>query len=291
MLENFESYLLAEKRCSMHTVGAYLKDVSSFKDFLELENEQEWQEVNYQNVRSWIVFLVEKKDAAVTVNRKLSSLRTFFKWLKSNGNISVNPMQKIKGLKAAKPLPYFVKETQLEKDKLNSLFPETLEGTRDRLLIEVFYQTGMRLSELIALDDNCFNSQSIKVLGKRNKERWIPISNELQFDLFQYVTDKRIQFPEVKHLFCTDSGKKLYPKFVYRKINFYLSNLTELKKKSPHVLRHTFATHMLNNGAGLEALKDLLGHASLSATQIYTHNSFKEISRIYKQAHPRGHKT
>lgn len=200
-------------------------------------------------------------------------------------------MQKIKGLKAAKPLPAFVKETQLEKEKLTRLFPDSFEGTRDRLLIEVFYQTGMRLSELIALDDNCFNAQAIKVLGKRNKERWIPISSELQFNLSEYVSEKRNIFPDVNTLFCTDSGKKLYPKFVYRKINFYLSHLTELKKKSPHVLRHTFATHMLNNGAGLEALKDLLGHANLSATQVYTHNSFKEISKIYKQAHPRGQKT
>jgi integrase/recombinase XerC len=291
MLEKFESYLLAEKRCSMHTVEAYLRDVSSFNDFLELQNEKEWQEVNYQNVRSWIVYLVEKKDAAVTVNRKLSSLRTFFKWMKSNGFVSVNPMQKIKGLKAAKSIPAFVKETQLEKDKLDSLFTDSFEGMRDRLLIEVFYQTGMRLSELIALDDNCFDTQAIKVLGKRNKERWIPISNELQFDLTQYVAVKRRLFPDFHYLFCTDAGKKLYPKFVYRKINFYLSCLTELKKKSPHVLRHSFATHMLNNGAGLEVLKDLLGHANLSATQIYTHNSFKEISRIYKQAHPRGNKT
>lgn len=291
MREIFESYLLAEKRFSSHTVQAYLKDVESFSEFLEFQENDNWSEVNYQNVRAWIVFLVEKKDTASTVNRKLSSLRTFFKWLKSNGYVSVNPMQKIKGLKANKPLPAFVKEKQLDVEKLNDLFPDTFEGLRDSLIFEVLYQTGIRLSELIELKENGFENQAIKVIGKRNKERWIPISNQLEEELVNYQKVKRERFPDLNYLFCTDSGKKVYPKFVYRKINFYLSALTELKKKSPHVLRHTFATHMLNNGAGLESLKDLLGHANLSATQVYTHNSFKEISRIYKQAHPRGHKT
>src|SRR5690554_1200487 len=199
-------------------------------------------------------------------------------------------MLKIKGPKQEKRLPEFVKEEEIQLEQLNELFPEGFPGLRDRLIIEVLYQTGMRLSELIHLKRMDFQNNTLKVLGKRNKERIIPITKELSDQLNLYLESPSYQAARIEYLFITDKGKKMYPKFVYRKVKYYLSLLTNLNKRSPHVLRHTFATHMLNNGAGLETLKEVLGHASLSATQVYTHNSFDQIAKIYGQSHPRGGK-
>lgn len=288
MLDNFESYLLKEKRSSVHTVSAYRNDVSAFLEFSNVDSENDFDELNYNVVRAWMVQLIDVGNSNRSVNRKLSALRTFFKWATINGLIEENPMLRIKGPKQAKRLPEFVKSEELEPNKLNLLFRDDFSGQRDQLMFELLYQTGMRLSELIELKELDFFDDSLKVLGKRNKERIIPISTALSGLAHALLEKKQQMFPTCNYLLCTDKGKKLYPKLVYRKINSYLSSVTSLKKKSPHVLRHTFATHMLNNGAGLESIKEILGHANLSATQVYTHHSFAEVSKIYKQAHPRG---
>jgi len=290
MLEKFESYLISEKRCSNHTLTAYLNDVTTFLEFSSIESIDDLKEVNYQIVRSWLVELVNSNLNNRSVNRKLSSLRTFFKWALRSSYIEVDPMLRIKGPKQSKRLPEFVKEEELDLNKLNEVFPNTFEGFRDRLIIEVFYQTGIRLSELIELKKSDIQNGVVKVLGKRNKERLIPITSEVEAELKSFLEHPVNKEHNSSYIFLTQKGNKIYPKLVYRRINYYLSLLTDMQKKSPHVLRHTFATHMLNNGAGLETLKEILGHANLSATQIYTHNSFDEITKIYKQAHPRGHK-
>ncbi|WP_107038389.1 tyrosine-type recombinase/integrase [Brumimicrobium mesophilum] len=290
MLDQFITYLNTEKRVSDHTSIAYQKDIESFLEFAEIESKDDLKELTYQNIRAWIVDLINNKHSNRTVNRKLSSLRTFFKWALKNQIIDINPMSKIRGPKQEKRLPEFVKEEEIELNNIEQLFPEGFSGLRDRLILEVFYQTGIRLSELIELKQVNFENDSLRVLGKRNKERIVPITSDLSNQLKDYLRSPVYVEANVNYLFITDKGKKLYPKFVYRKVNYYLSMVTSLTKRSPHVLRHTFATHMLNNGAGLETLKEVLGHANLSATQIYTHNSFDQISKIYKQSHPRGGK-
>ncbi|PWH85896.1 tyrosine-type recombinase/integrase [Brumimicrobium oceani] len=290
MLNQFITYLNTERRVSDHTVAAYRKDVSSFLEFVLVDSAEELCEISYQNVRGWVVKLINEKHSNRTVNRKLSSLRTFFKWAQKNQFIGIDPMLKVKGPKQEKRLPEFVKQEEIEVLEMENLFPEGFSGIRDRLIIEVFYQTGIRLSELIGLKQSDFEDGKIKVLGKRNKERIIPITSELSTQIEAYLDNPVYKEAKCESIFITDKGKKLYPKFVYRKVNYYLSMLTKLTKRSPHVLRHTFATHMLNNGAGLETLKEVLGHANLSATQVYTHNSFDQISKIYKESHPRGGK-
>lgn len=288
MLNQFVQYLKTERRVSVHTVMAYQKDIGSFLEYTVVSDQADLQEVSYQNVRGWIVELINTGHSNRTVNRKLSSLRTFFKWAIRTEIITSDPMLKIKGPKQEKRLPEFVKEEEMELDKLEELFPSGFAGKRDQLLIEVLYQTGIRLSELIHLKQEDLQNQTIKVLGKRNKERIIPVAEQLNQQILAYINDPVYKDANSAYLFITDKGKKMYPKFIYRKVKYYLSLLTNLEKRSPHILRHTFATHMLNNGAGLEVLKELLGHADLSATQVYTHNSFEQISKIYRQAHPRG---
>lgn len=290
VLSNFVQYLRIEKRFSEHTLIAYEKDIEQFIHFSELTKTEEFLEVNSSLVRSWVVSLIENSIENKSVNRKLSALRTFFKWLKKENFIQFNPLVKVRGPKNSKRLPSFAKESEMKNENLETLFTDGFEGVRDRLIFEMFYQTGMRLSELINLKDNDVSQNSLKVLGKRNKERIIPVSNDLLKLIEEYRLLKRNTEISSSYFFVLINGNKLYPKFVYRKINSYLGNATNLDKCSPHVLRHTFATHMLNNGAGLETLKDLLGHANLSATQIYTHNSFAQLTNIYSQAHPRGHK-
>jgi integrase/recombinase XerC len=288
MLDSFLDFLSAQKRFSEHTSTAYKKDLEQFFEFAEISSENELKEVNARLIRGWMVDLMEHEYVAQSVNRKLSTLRTYFKWLKREGVVTENPMKLVRGPKSNKRLPSFIQQKQITESELEETFNEDFDGIRDRLMFEVFYQTGIRLSELINLKDSATASTQIKVLGKRNKERIIPISNELS-KLIQSYRISRKEIPvSVDTLFVLNSGKKLYPKFVYRRINNYLSLATDVKKKSPHVLRHTFATHMLNNGAGLEVLKELLGHANLSATQVYTHNSFAELTAIYSQSHPRG---
>ncbi len=290
MFEAFIDYLRFEKRSSEHTILAYQTDLTQFTEFLELKTISELNELTSLNIRSWIVYLIDEGQSNRSVNRKIATLRTFYKWLRKQNLVVNNPMTKIQGPKNEKRLPVFAKESDLESDKLADLFANDFDGMRDALMVELFYQTGIRLNELINLKETDINEQSIKVLGKRNKERLIPISTELynQIEKFSYYKSKMLG--NTKFLLVLNNGNKLYPTFVYRKINSYLSKATNLDKKSPHVLRHTFATHMLNRGSGLETLKDLLGHANLAATQVYTHNSFAQLTAIYSQAHPRGHK-
>ncbi len=290
MLEKFITYLQVEKRYSSHTIVAYSNDVKQFFEFAQLNSLKDIKEVNSKLVRAWMVELIEHGVENKSVNRKLSSLRTFFKWFKKEDYIETSPMIKVNGPKNAKRLPSFAKESELISEKLDLVFSSDFSGIRDRLMFEFFYQTGIRLSELVNLKKTDVQNNQIKVLGKRNKERIIPISSALQEQISHYINLLAQLNGSSTNFFVLNNGNKVYPKFVYRKINYYLSGVTNLDKCSPHILRHSFATHMLNNGAGLETLKDLLGHANLSATQIYTHNSFSKLTSIYSQAHPRGHK-
>lgn len=283
MIDNFLNYLQNEKRFSNHTVVAYKKDIQQFFDFESLEN---IKSINHKDIRNYLVYLVESNHENTTINRKLSSLKTFFKYLKIQGVIENNPMIKIQGLKTKKRLPDFIPENQIWDKSIFNKESEQVFNLRDELIMELFYQTGIRLDELINLKIINISKNSIKVLGKRNKERIIPIGNQLNALIVDYM--KLLEKNKHEFLIITNSYKKTTPKFVYGKVNYYLGISTNLKKKSPHVLRHSFATHMLNNGASLESIKKILGHTDLVATQVYTHNTFKQVKNIYKSSHPRG---
>jgi integrase/recombinase XerC len=286
--EQFENYLMHEKRFSRHTVVAYMNDLKQFYESCAVDSDQDIHELNHKSLRSYLVDLVETGLENTSVNRKLSSVKTFFKFLRQNDFIQINPAQKLKSLKQKKVLPQFVPETQLWDSSIFEEVDDPFVKVQDELILELFYQTGIRLDELINLKEINVSSSQIKVLGKRNKERIIPITEKLYY-LINHFRAIKIDLGLVSQtLLCSKTSKLLQPKFVYNKVNHYLGKATNLSKKSPHVLRHTFATHMLNNGASLESIKKLLGHTDLSATQIYTHNSFKQIKSIYKQSHPRG---
>lgn len=291
MLQQFENYLRQEKRYSAHTCLAYMQDLQQFGVYAECDQLADWQDQNSAIVRGWMVSLLEKGLSKRSVNRKLAALRTLFKWLRKEGKLEQNPMIRIQGPKGEKRLPVFVKEAELSSQKVDVLFGQDFEGLRNRLIVELFYQTGMRLSELIDLKEAAVHGQYIKVLGKRNKERLIPISSDLSLKIQQYCAAKHALGLKHLNLLLRPNGQALYPQLVYRLIKEVLGTLSGVEKRSPHVLRHTFATHMLNNGAGLETLKDLLGHANLSATQVYTHNSFAQLRKAYGSAHPRALKT
>ncbi len=287
MIDSFIHYLSYEKRFSEHTVTAYKKDIGQFCESVAIDDASV-AEVTGSVIRGYLVDLIESGLENTTINRKLSSLKTFFRYLKREGKISVNPMQKIQGLKQKKRLPQFVPENQLWDRSIFIDNNDKFSNLRDELILELFYQTGIRLSELINLKEAWVSPDQIKVLGKRNKERIIPISKKMHNLIVEYKEERNHLGIKSDILINLKTGKKLSPKFVYGKVNYYLSKVTNLKKKSPHVLRHTFATHMLNNGATLESIKSILGHTDLAATQIYTHNSFKQIKNIYKTSHPRG---
>jgi integrase/recombinase XerC len=290
MLDNFILYLTTEKRYSQHTIDAYERDLTQFINYAEVKKIIDFNEFSSNFIRGWIVQLFEEKIKAKSINRKLAALRTFYKWLRKEELVTINPMAKVQGPKNEKRLPAFAKESELQTEKLDELYADSLNGKRDKVIFELFYQTGIRLSELIDLRVQNVSGESIKVIGKRNKERIIPISKDLYDQIQTYIQVKNQQVGESPFVFSLKFGKKIYPMLVYRIINQYLSIATNLDKTSPHVLRHTFATHMLNRGTGLETLKDLLGHANLSATQVYTHNSFAQLTSIYSQTHPRGGK-
>lgn len=291
MKERFLAYIQYEKRYSPHTVTAYRIDLTQFFDYLKQQyNISDIAEVNHPIIKSWLVGLMEQKITPRSVNRKLTTLKSFYKFLMQQGLVEENPMRRITSPKTSKRLPVFV-----EKDKLEMMFDQVdfgagYPGLRNKLILEMFYSTGMRLSELVNLKetDIDFHHDTIKVLGKRNKERLIPFSNIFEVQLKIYLEEKRNSFGEVNDLFLTDAGKQVYPKMIYRIVTQYVGEVTTLRKKSPHVLRHSFATHLLNNGAELNAVKELLGHANLSATQVYTHNTIEKLKRIYKQAHPKA---
>ncbi|MCD4682665.1 MAG: tyrosine-type recombinase/integrase [Bacteroidales bacterium] len=291
---NFLRYIQFEKRYSSKTVIAYQNDLSQFKEFIIQEYSiQNIQSVTHQMIRSWIVSLASKSISSRTINRKISTLKSYYKFLQKEDIVHENPMVKIISPKMNKKIPEFI-----AKEKMDFLFDDVsfgteFEGIRDRLIIELFYFTGMRLSELIELKhkDIDLNNQRLKVLGKRNKERIIPFSNALSSSISDYkqVREREVeQTDSTDYFFVTKKGKKIYEKLVYQVVNSYLGKVSTLRKKSPHVLRHTFATHMLNNGADLNAIKEILGHANLAATQIYTHNTVEKLKTIYKQAHPRA---
>lgn len=290
-LQSFLEYLHYEKKYSKHTVHSYNNDLTQFFDYIKSQDESiKLEEINYQLVRAWISELMANKIAPRSVNRKLSSLKTFFKYLQKQGGVKRNPLSKISGPKTPKRLPVFVDEGQMETLFNDLKFEENFEGQRDKLILDLLYQTGVRRSELASLketDVDLFNS-SIKVLGKRNKERIIPISLSLKRNLEEYFKVKRVNGSLNNLVFVTKEGKTFGEQGIYRIVKKYLSQITTIGKKSPHVLRHTFATHLLNNGADINAVKDLLGHANLSATQVYTHNTIEKLKKSYKQAHPRG---
>lgn len=289
MIANFLKYLEFEKRSSLHTIHAYEEDLDQFNAFLKLTFEiTAFDEVKHVHLRNWVIELVDQGLSPATVNRKIACLKSFFKFLKGREFIDHNPSARLKPLKAEKRLPAFVKENDLTYliDHVQ-VDPEDFKGQRDRLIMDLLYGTGIRLSELIGLKTADFDpyQKTIKVLGKRNKERVIPVPDSVVNTINSYIQKKALPSD---HLLVTDSGKQLYPMFVYRTVKKYLSLVSTVAKKSPHVLRHTFATHLLDKGADLNAVKDLLGHTSLAATQVYTHNSLEKLKSAFDQAHPKA---
>jgi integrase/recombinase XerC len=289
----FLDYLQFEKRYSGHTIVAYRNDLEQFETYLDgLPEKPLLQEADFRIIRSWIVELMESGQTARTVNRKITTLKSFYKYLMREQVIGRNPMDKVMSPRMDKKLPSFVEEGKMDLLLDEYGFGEDFSGIRNRLIIEVLYITGMRKAELIGLEDNGvdLHEMQIRVLGKRGKERIVPFDRAYIEVFRNYIRLRNEAFPlrETTHLFLTDKGRPLYPKFVYRVVNTYLRFVTSMGDRSPHVLRHTFATHMLNRGADLNAIKEILGHASLSATQVYTHNTFEKLISIYKQAHPRA---
>lgn len=296
-VQKFLNYIQYEKRYSIHTVDAYKRDLKQFFDYL-LENFQltdtDNKSITHQQIRSWLSSLINNDINTRSVNRKISTLKAYFAFLLKGETITINPMQKIISPKMSKKVTAYVEEeslnSMLDEEELKQGYSEN----RNYLIMEILYETGIRLSELINIkvQDIDIHNLTIKVLGKRNKERIIPISITLKEKIKQYLEYKEKEIVTINekenYLFLTKKGKKIYPKFVYRIVFYYLSKITTNKKKSPHVLRHTFATHMLNHGADLNAIKEILGHSSLNATQVYSHSSLSKLKTIYKQAHPRA---
>ncbi|MDQ7960020.1 tyrosine-type recombinase/integrase [Flavobacterium lindanitolerans] len=293
--ESFKDYLQKEKKYSLHTVTAYSNDLSDFEAFLKQDFDQDsLEDVNYSQIRSWIVSLVDAGISNTSVNRKISSLKSFYKFLLKIKRIQVSPLLKHKALKTPKKLQIPFSEKELDNVLNYIVYPEGFEGMRDKLIIDLFYTTGIRRAELIGLKVANVDLLKgvLKVLGKRNKERILPMLPVIQEQIRLYLSE-RAGLEEVKDgdfFFLTLKGVKLSDSLVYRLINMYFSNVSEKVKKSPHVLRHTFATHMLNNGADLNSVKELLGHSSLASTQIYTHSSLAELKKVYGDAHPRNQK-
>lgn len=288
----FIKYIESEKRLSHHTVTAYRQDLNSFLSFLSSEYEiDDLAKANHQMVRSWMVDLKQKDISNRSINRKLSSLKSLFKYLLRNGQVKDNPLSKVIAPKSGKRLPVFVEQEKVD-TLLEANNDNDHDSVRDNLIIEILYATGIRLSELIGIKDMDIDQENgqIKVLGKRNKERIIPLPIPLLNKIIEYQAIRNSEFliASTTHFLVTFKGRKLYPKLVYRIVSKKIGEVSTQDKKSPHVLRHTFATHLLNNGADLNAVKELLGHANLSATQIYTHNTFEKLKSIYKQAHPRA---
>lgn len=292
LLKSFIDYLALEKKYAVHTVKAYQRDIETFQEFLKQEyNVGDLKEVNYAQIRSWIVLLVEKEISNRSINRKISSLNAFYKFLLKIEEITSNPLSKHKALKVAKKvqIPFSEKEINTALEDFN--FDNTFEGVRDKLIIELFYSTGIRRIELVQLklSDVDFSKRNIKVLGKRNKERYLPLLDSVIKTIEDYLELRKelVGNNKKESLFLTKKGDEIYETLVYRVINNYFSKASTKVKKSPHVLRHSFATHLLNQGADLNAVKELLGHASLAATQIYTHNSIAELKKVYAKSHPR----
>jgi len=289
----FQDYLLLEKKYSLHTVTAYLNDIGFFESFLSSEfDEHDLVKVNYNQIRAWIVSLSDDGISNSSINRKISSLKSFYKFLLKTKQIEVSPLLKHKALKSPKKLqiPFSEKEVDLVLNQI--IYSDDFEGIRDKLIVDLFYTTGIRRTELInlKLHNIDLSGGTLKVLGKRNKERIIPILPIVENQIKIYLTERsRLQrIVDGEYFFLLLKGVKLNDSFVYRIINYYFSNVSEKVKKSPHILRHTFATHLLNNGADINSVKELLGHSSLASTQVYTHSSLAELKKVYSSAHPRN---
>ena len=294
-LQSFKDYLQLEKKYSPHTVNAYLNDITFFESFNKNQfNEDSVDQVNYSQIRSWIVSLVDDNISNVSVNRKIASLKAFYKFLLKTKQIEVSPLLKHKALKTPKTLqiPFSEKEVVEVLNQIQN--PVGFEEIRNKLIIDLFYTTGIRRTELIHLKTGNVNTSNntIKVLGKRNKERILPLLPIVSAQLILYFNERAHleRVMDNDFFFLTKKGLKLNDSFVYRLINTYFSTVSEKVKKSPHILRHTFATHLLNNGADLNSVKELLGHSSLASTQIYTHSSLSELKKVYEEAHPRNQK-
>ena len=290
-LNAFLAYLQFEKRYSMHTITAYSNDLIQFFDFVETQYDgMPYDQITGTMVRSWLASMKEEEMTGKTLNRKISSLKSFYKYQIQQGHLTKSPMETVISPKISKRLPSFVAENDMEQLFLNLSFAEGWKGYTEKMVIQLFYATGMRLSELIQCKENQLDvsKKIIKVLGKGNKERILPLSPELALELKKYISQKPDEANGNPYLFVTEKGKALQPKAVYTFVKFYLSQVTTLQKKSPHVLRHSFATHLMNNGADLNAVKELLGHSSLAATQVYTHNTIEKLKEVFSKAHPKA---
>lgn len=292
---SFFDYLKFEKRYSPHTLEAYKSDLEQFEGFVkETYDVNEVGDIESMHIRAWMVHLIDQQITPRTINRKLSTLKTFFKYQLKKKAISGNPMAKIQPPKSGKRLPVFVSRPNMERLFDSFKYPEGFEGVRDRLVLETFYTLGVRVSELVnmRLRDFDWSARQVKILGKGSKERLVPFAARYEQSVGAYITNRKEVFPDIEEpsLFLNDKGQKVNSGFVYRLVNRYLSMVTTVEKKSPHVLRHSFATHLSDSGADLNAIKELLGHSSLAATQVYTHNSIEKLRRVYKQAHPKAGK-
>lgn len=294
MLFSFINYLEHEKRASAHTVLAYQKDLEQFQEFLKLSfGMEDLESAGHGEIRAWIVDLVEGGLSATTVNRKMATLRSFYKFLLRSGEISKDPTYKLKALKTPKKLPEFVQETSMEKILNEIDYGQDFDGQRDKMVMEFLYLTGVRLAELLAIkwQDIDLQGQTVKVYGKRKKERIIPLTVSLGKNIISYrkvFEETFLNVNESDYFIVNNSRKQAYPMKIYRIVRKYLDLFAQTSKRSPHLLRHTFATHLLNKGADLNAVKDLLGHANLAATQVYTHNSMEKLKAVFDQAHPKA---
>ena len=292
LIKAFLDYLRLERNYSEKTIVSYRTDLQEFEEFFKkVDAELDFARVDADVVRNWMVSLMDDGRAATSVNRKLSSLRSFYRFLLKRKVVSVDPMLKVVGPKKKKPLPSFVREKDMDRLLDGLLFDESFEGCRDRTILEVFYATGMRRSELMGLNDADvdLSAKLIKVTGKRNKQRLIPFGDELAEDLLNYIKVRNETLSQgAEAFFVLKNGARMYSEAIYRLVRRYLSGVVTLKKRSPHVLRHTFATAMLNGKAELRAVRELLGHESLATTEVYTHTTFEELKKVYEQAHPRA---
>ncbi len=287
----FLSFLQFEKRYSLHTITAYSNDLVQFFDFIETQYDKvALEQITGSMVRTWLAGMKETEMTGKSLNRKISSLKSFFKYQIRQERLVKSPMETVISPKITKRLPAFVAEQDMEQLLAHLAFAEGWKGYTEKMVIQLFYATGMRLSELILCKESQLDlgKSVIKVLGKGNKERIIPISKNLSQELANYIQEKPEAANGNPHVFVTEKGKSLQPRAVYSFVKFYLSQVTTLQKKSPHVLRHSFATHLMNNGADLNAVKELLGHASLAATQVYTHNTIAKLKEVFAKAHPKA---